>query len=47
MAKRPDIPGIKYFPYLLAFGLGILATYSTLIILKVYKFRRINAFINL
>ncbi|XP_031367358.1 aldehyde dehydrogenase family 3 member B1 isoform X3 [Apis dorsata] len=35
MAKRPDIPGIKYFPYLLAFGLGILATYSVLIILKV------------
>ncbi|XP_076238716.1 aldehyde dehydrogenase type III isoform X2 [Calliopsis andreniformis] len=26
MAKRPDIPGMKYLPYLLTFGLGILVT---------------------
>ncbi|XP_023288339.1 aldehyde dehydrogenase, dimeric NADP-preferring isoform X2 [Orussus abietinus] len=26
MAKRPDIPGIKYLPHLLMFGLGVLVT---------------------
>ncbi|XP_057324000.1 aldehyde dehydrogenase, dimeric NADP-preferring isoform X2 [Microplitis mediator] len=26
LAKRPDIPGIKYLPHLIMFGLGVLAT---------------------
>ncbi|XP_012150581.1 aldehyde dehydrogenase type III isoform X1 [Megachile rotundata] len=36
-AKRPDIPGIKYIPHLLAFGLGILVTLGLSTVLKVYK----------
>ncbi|XP_068975780.1 aldehyde dehydrogenase, dimeric NADP-preferring isoform X2 [Bombus flavifrons] len=41
LAKRPDIPGIKYIPHLLAFGLGILVTYGISTALKVYKPKRI------
>ncbi|XP_033186226.1 aldehyde dehydrogenase type III isoform X2 [Bombus vancouverensis nearcticus] len=41
LAKRPDIPGIKYVPHLLAFGLGILVTYGISTALKVYKPKRI------
>nr|XP_012150586.1 PREDICTED: aldehyde dehydrogenase, dimeric NADP-preferring isoform X3 [Megachile rotundata] len=33
-AKRPDIPGIKYIPHLLAFGLGILVTLGLSTVLK-------------
>ncbi|XP_076621580.1 aldehyde dehydrogenase type III isoform X4 [Colletes latitarsis] len=41
LAKRPGIPGIKYIPHLLAFGLGILVTFGITTALKVYKSRRI------
>ncbi|XP_043589408.1 aldehyde dehydrogenase family 3 member A2 isoform X1 [Bombus pyrosoma] len=41
LAKRPDIPGVKYIPHLLAFGLGILVTYGISTALKVYKPKRI------
>ncbi|XP_053975019.1 aldehyde dehydrogenase, dimeric NADP-preferring isoform X3 [Hylaeus volcanicus] len=34
VAKRPDIPGIKYIPHLLAFGLGILVTFGVTTALK-------------
>ncbi|XP_076173085.1 aldehyde dehydrogenase type III isoform X3 [Ptiloglossa arizonensis] len=34
MAKRPDIPGIKYIPHLLAFGFGILVTFGVTAALK-------------
>ncbi|XP_060814269.1 aldehyde dehydrogenase, dimeric NADP-preferring isoform X2 [Bombus pascuorum] len=37
LAKRPDIPGIKYIPHLLAFGLGILVTYGISTALKVQE----------
>ncbi|XP_043671776.1 aldehyde dehydrogenase, dimeric NADP-preferring isoform X2 [Vespula pensylvanica] len=26
VAKRPDVPGVKYIPYLILFGLGVVAT---------------------
>ncbi|XP_026669899.1 fatty aldehyde dehydrogenase isoform X3 [Ceratina calcarata] len=41
MAKRPDIPGAKYIPHLLAFGLGVLVTFGVTTMLKVYKLRHI------
>ncbi|XP_076659458.1 aldehyde dehydrogenase type III isoform X5 [Halictus rubicundus] len=41
VAKRPSIPGVKYIPYLLAFGLGALVTFGISAALKVYKQRRI------
>ncbi|XP_076283853.1 aldehyde dehydrogenase type III isoform X1 [Lasioglossum baleicum] len=41
VAKRPSIPGVKYIPYLLAFGLGALVTFGISAALKVYKHRRI------
>ncbi|XP_024939530.1 aldehyde dehydrogenase, dimeric NADP-preferring isoform X3 [Cephus cinctus] len=34
MAKRPDIPGIKYLPHLIMFGLGIVATIGVKAALK-------------
>ncbi|XP_078048718.1 aldehyde dehydrogenase type III isoform X2 [Augochlora pura] len=34
VAKRPSIPGIKYIPHLLAFGLGVLATFGISTALK-------------
>lgn len=37
MAKRPDIPGIKYLPYLMIFGLGVAATYGFQALMKVHK----------
>ncbi|XP_071859600.1 aldehyde dehydrogenase type III isoform X2 [Bombus fervidus] len=37
LAKRPDIPGIKYIPHLLAFGLGILVTFGISTALKVQE----------
>ncbi|XP_043589409.1 aldehyde dehydrogenase, dimeric NADP-preferring isoform X2 [Bombus pyrosoma] len=37
LAKRPDIPGVKYIPHLLAFGLGILVTYGISTALKVQE----------
>ncbi|XP_015436164.1 PREDICTED: aldehyde dehydrogenase, dimeric NADP-preferring isoform X1 [Dufourea novaeangliae] len=41
VAKRSDIPGIKYIPHIVAFGLGILITLGVTTALKVYKPRRI------
>ncbi|XP_043490904.1 aldehyde dehydrogenase, dimeric NADP-preferring isoform X3 [Polistes fuscatus] len=35
VAKRPDIPGIKYLPHLIMFGLGVLATFGVKAALKV------------
>ncbi|XP_076659455.1 aldehyde dehydrogenase type III isoform X3 [Halictus rubicundus] len=34
VAKRPSIPGVKYIPYLLAFGLGALVTFGISAALK-------------
>ncbi|XP_043490905.1 aldehyde dehydrogenase, dimeric NADP-preferring isoform X4 [Polistes fuscatus] len=34
VAKRPDIPGIKYLPHLIMFGLGVLATFGVKAALK-------------
>lgn len=34
VAKRPSIPGVKYIPYLLAFGLGALVTFGISTALK-------------
>ncbi|XP_076222464.1 aldehyde dehydrogenase type III isoform X8 [Nomia melanderi] len=34
VAKRPSIPGIKYIPHLLAFGLGMLVTFGITTALK-------------
>ncbi|KOX73511.1 Fatty aldehyde dehydrogenase, partial [Melipona quadrifasciata] len=41
LTKEPSIPGIKYIPHLLAFGLGVLVTYGVSTALKVYKLKRI------
>ncbi|XP_029041360.1 aldehyde dehydrogenase, dimeric NADP-preferring isoform X4 [Osmia bicornis bicornis] len=41
IAKRPDIPGIKYIPHLLAFGFGILVAVGVSAALKVYKPKRL------
>ncbi|XP_017754226.1 PREDICTED: aldehyde dehydrogenase family 3 member B1 isoform X4 [Eufriesea mexicana] len=41
LAKRPGIPGAKYIPYLLAFGLGFLVKFGISTTLKVYKERHI------
>ncbi|CAK9808930.1 Aldehyde dehydrogenase family 3 member A2 [Anthophora quadrimaculata] len=37
MAKRPDIPGVKYIPHLLAFGLGMLVTFGISTTLKIQE----------
>ncbi|XP_029041365.2 aldehyde dehydrogenase, dimeric NADP-preferring isoform X7 [Osmia bicornis bicornis] len=37
IAKRPDIPGIKYIPHLLAFGFGILVAVGVSAALKVQE----------
>ncbi|XP_017795856.1 PREDICTED: aldehyde dehydrogenase, dimeric NADP-preferring isoform X1 [Habropoda laboriosa] len=37
MAKRPSIPGIKYVPYLLAFGLGMLVTFGISTTIKIQE----------
>ncbi|KAL7298334.1 hypothetical protein TKK_0008677 [Trichogramma kaykai] len=34
LAKRPDIPGIKYLPYLLTFGLGVAVTFGIKAMMK-------------
>ncbi|XP_076380158.1 aldehyde dehydrogenase type III isoform X2 [Megalopta genalis] len=34
VAKRPSIPGVKYIPHLLAFGLGVLVTFGISTALK-------------
>ncbi|XP_008545252.1 aldehyde dehydrogenase, dimeric NADP-preferring isoform X1 [Microplitis demolitor] len=36
LAKRPDIPGIKYLPHLIMFGLGVLATVGVRAAMKEY-----------
>lgn len=38
LEKRPGIPGIKYLPYVLMFGLGVLATIG----LKAFKVRQVT-----
>ncbi|KAI4490042.1 hypothetical protein M0804_004224 [Polistes exclamans] len=40
VAKRPDVPGIKYLPHLIMFGLGVLATFGVKAALKVQKTAR-------
>ncbi|KAK9310820.1 hypothetical protein QLX08_000105 [Tetragonisca angustula] len=37
LSKEPNIPGIKYIPHLLAFGLGVLVTYGVSTALKVQE----------
>ncbi|XP_043525083.1 aldehyde dehydrogenase, dimeric NADP-preferring isoform X4 [Frieseomelitta varia] len=37
LTKEPSIPGIKYIPHLLAFGLGVLVTYGVSTALKVQE----------
>lgn len=37
MAKRPDIPGIKYLPHLIMFGLGVAVTLGIKALIKVQK----------
>ncbi|XP_051154267.1 aldehyde dehydrogenase, dimeric NADP-preferring isoform X1 [Leptopilina boulardi] len=36
MGKRPDIPGIKYLPHLVMFGLGVAVTFAVKAIVKEY-----------
>ncbi|CAK9824066.1 Aldehyde dehydrogenase family 3 member A2 [Anthophora retusa] len=37
MAKRPSIPGVKYIPHLLAFGLGMLVTFGISTTIKIQE----------
>ena len=37
MAKRPGIPGIKYLPYLITFGLGVAVSFGFKAMMKVHK----------
>ncbi|XP_076763207.1 aldehyde dehydrogenase type III isoform X2 [Xylocopa sonorina] len=41
LLTRLNIPGIKYTPHVLAFGLGILAAFGISAMMKVYKLKRI------
>ncbi|XP_011296668.1 aldehyde dehydrogenase, dimeric NADP-preferring isoform X2 [Fopius arisanus] len=42
LAKRPDIPGIKYLPHLIMFGLGVIVTIGIKAAIKEYGYRDDN-----